>query len=274
MWSELVLDGLSWLCKICDGSALSESVLSDLWWFCMICDGNVWFELDLGDLSRFCKIYDGSALSEPVLRDLWWFCMIWVGCAWSVMFLCDMSRFCMIRADSVWFVMILFYLSSFCVIWVGFAWSEFALCLAKVHYSYVKFDEKQDGDVAEPVRPTIFELHLNFVQKWTQGFQKLCHLNFEKDSNWATTKTPRTTLSSNSNEFDKLIQKKLSILPNLDISKIFARVLYPFIKLDEKYDGDVAEPVRQPFSKYAQIWSKNGAQGLQKWCHLNFDDGF
>ncbi len=29
-----------------------------------------------------------------------------------------------------------------------------------------------------------------------------------------------------------------------------------------------------PFSRYTKILSKNGTQSFQKWCHLNFEDGF
>ncbi len=35
--------------------------------------------------------------------------------------------------------------------------------------SYVKFDEKNDGEVAEAVRPTVFKFCTYFQQKWILG---------------------------------------------------------------------------------------------------------
>ncbi len=35
-----------------------------------------------------------------------------------------------------------------------------------------------------------------------------------------------------------------------------------------------AVPYNQPMPSYAKILSQSGAQSSQKWCQLNFDDGF
>ncbi len=37
---------------------------------------------------------------------------------------------------------------------------------AEVISPYVKFVEKHDGDVAEPIRLTVLELRSNFLKKW------------------------------------------------------------------------------------------------------------
>ncbi len=43
---------------------------------------------------------------------------------------------------------------------------------AKGRYPRVKFNEKHDGDVAEPVQSTVLELCPNFIQKWGTNLQK------------------------------------------------------------------------------------------------------
>ncbi len=49
------------------------------------------------------------------------------------------------------------------------------------------------------------------------------------------------------NEFNKLAQKTpllaSAFLTNFDVSKIFAKMSYPDVKFDQKYDGVVTEPV-------------------------------
>ncbi len=55
-----------------------------------------------------------------------------------------------------------------------------------------------------------------------------------------------TAISSKSNEFDKLTQKKKCPWNNeiLSNAKIFANVPDPYVKFDGKYDGDVVDPVQ------------------------------
>ncbi len=39
--------------------------------------------------------------------------------------------------------------------------------------SLVKFDEEDDGEVAEPIQPTVLELRPDFVQKWGPEHAKI-----------------------------------------------------------------------------------------------------
>ncbi len=56
---------------------------------------------------------------------------------------------------------------------------EFSNIFPKVQHPYVEFDWKQDGDVSEPVRPTVLELCPNSLIKNDQILSK-AYLVFEK----------------------------------------------------------------------------------------------
>ncbi len=55
-----------------------------------------------------------------------------------------------------------------------------------------------------------------------------------EDLNSRTSKTSMTAISSKSN-------KSKGIFNNLDVSKIFSKVPYPYVKFNEKHDGDIYE---------------------------------
>ncbi len=85
------------------------------------------------------------------------------------------------------------------------------------------------------------------------------------DSNSATTKTPTTAVSSNSNEFHKLTQKNdltivKEIFEDLDFYKIFKKVQHPYVKFDQKQNGDVPGPYDPPFTSYAKISCKKNVR--------------
>ncbi len=84
---------------------------------------------------------------------------------------------------------------------------NFSNIFAKTPFPYINFEEKHDEDVAEPVQPTVLELCVNFVQSGTQSHHKWCHLNFDDEFQLGDLNNPITTISSRSNEFDKLAQK-------------------------------------------------------------------
>ncbi len=83
------------------------------------------------------------------------------------------------------------------------------------------------------------------------------------NSDLGTAKTPITEVSCKSNEFDQLDQKTTllykDILANFDVSKIFEIVPDPYVKFDEKHDGDIAEPilltVLELCLNFVQTWS-------------------
>ncbi len=133
---------------------------------------------------------------------------------------------------------------------------------ANVPFSYVKLYEKNDGDVADPARPIVLELCLQFPAKMeTRDTGNGATSILMEDSNSGTSKTPKTDISCKANEFEKLSQKnslnqfeKLNhknaltygkgIFPNLDDSKIFANIPFSYVKFYEKNDVDVADPIQ------------------------------
>ncbi len=51
--------------------------------------------------------------------------------------------------------------------------------LPKVLHPFVKFDGKHDGEVAELVRPTVFESDPDTTQKWVPVHPKMVPPNFD-----------------------------------------------------------------------------------------------
>ncbi len=72
-----------------------------------------------------------------------------------------------------------------------------------MQHTWVKFNGKHDGDVAESIRPTVPELCQNFVQKLVPDTKNGATPILWTDSCSATPKTPITAVSSKSNKFDK-----------------------------------------------------------------------
>ncbi len=83
-----------------------------------------------------------------------------------------------------------------------FAKFDISKIFAYVSYLRVKFGEKHDGDVAEPIQPTVLELWQNFMQKWSLQPPKI----YDK-FNFGDLRNPTTAVSSKSDKFDKLAQK-------------------------------------------------------------------
>ncbi len=79
--------------------------------------------------------------------------------------------------------------------------------------SYVKLDEKNDGDVAEPLRSTVLQLCINFLQNLLSRSPRNGDTTILiKDLNSWSSKSPVTEISFKSNEFDKLTEKILFIV--------------------------------------------------------------
>ncbi len=91
------------------------------------------------------------------------------------------------------------------------------------------------------------------------------------DSNLAPSKTFITTVSFKSIEFGKLMNKSFHTnghFENLNVSRIFAEKSFPYVQLDEKPDGDAAQPIWLTVPELHL--AKNGAQFYQIRCHYIF----
>ncbi len=70
-----------------------------------------------------------------------------------------------------------------------------------VPFSYVKFDEKNDGEVDEAVRPTVFKfMHIFPADTEPRSTKNVATSILTQEKNSGTSKTPVTLVSCQSNE--------------------------------------------------------------------------
>ncbi len=140
----------------------------------------------------------------------------------------------------------------------------------QVSYSYLKFSEKHDENVPEPVRPTVLQLCPNYVQKWDPELTKILTLQF-----WWWIRIRLDLINTHDcrflqfQEIWEIDQKKCpyyskGILYNFHVSKIFGDVPYPYLKFDGKHDGNGPEPVwltvLELWPNFVQKWGPEPAE--------------
>ncbi len=107
-----------------------------------------------------------------------------------------------------------------------------------------------------------------------QSHRKCYHLNFDDGF-----------LENNHNRRFLQIERIIDPKKRPSLTRIWAKFDIPIqnfpknaisdVKFDEKYDGNVAEPVRPTILELCPNFrTKMGTRALRKWCYLHFDDGF
>ncbi len=107
-------------------------------------------------------------------------------------------------------------------------------------------------------------------------YRKWSYLNYYGGFEFGNLENPHRRRFVKLGDFNKITEKLAlkGIFTHFGRFSNFCKIAYLWVKFDEKYTGEVAEPYSQPYLRYGQVLCKNGAQSTQKWSQLDYDDRF